>query len=169
MHKQIRFLALFATLVFSPLILATAIPVHIIGVIDGDTIKVRDSGGMKYLVSLSGVDAPEISQSHGKVAKEYLCQLICDKDVTITYNKLNNRGEVLSIVTLNGKDISLVMLKNGMAWQDIDDDQVVSRHNYRDYARAENSARIQNAGLWNEGINISPWRWRQISQSSIWE
>jgi len=169
MYKRIYHLALFTTLFFSSLVHAAVVPVHIVGVIDGDTVKVQDHNGIKYLVSLSGVDAPEITQAHGKVAKEYLCQLICDKDVVLSFNKLNTKGHVLSIVYLNGDDISLVMLKNGMAWQNMPDKKVISRYNYSNYARAENNARIQNAGLWRDGINISPWRWRQISQASIWE
>ena len=169
MHKLIHYIALFATLIFSSYIHATILPAHIISVVDGDTVKVQDANGMKYLVSLSGIDAPEITQAHGKVAKEYLCQLICDKDVTLSFNKLNTNGEVLSIVFLNGKDVSLVMLKNGMAWQDVGDKKALSNATYSNYARVENNARIQNAGLWQEGINISPWRWRQITQAEIWD
>lgn len=169
MDKRIQFMAMFATLIFSSFIHATILPVHIISAVDGDTIKVQDASGMKYLVSLSGVDAPEITQAHGKVAKEYLCQLICDKDVILSFNKLNTKGEVLSVVFLNGKDVSLIMLKNGMAWQDIGDKEVLSSANYSNYARVENIARIQNAGLWQEGINVSPWRWRQITQAEIWD
>jgi len=169
MYRRISYLALLMALLCSPLLHAEVLPAHIIKVIDGDTVKVQDANGMKYLVSLSGVDAPEIMQAHGKVAKEYLCQLICDKEVVLSFNKLNTEGHVLSTVYLNGADISLVMLKNGMAWQNMRDQEVISRHHYSNYARAENNARIMNAGLWHDGINISPWRWRQISQASIWE
>jgi len=169
MHKLISYIAMFATLILSPLLHATNLTAHVTDVVDGDTVKVQDINGMKYLVSLSGVDAPEIMQAHGKVAKEYLCQLICDKDVVLSFNKLNTEGHVLSIVYLNGDDVSLILLKNGMAWQNIPDQEVISRYNYSNYARAENKARTQNAGLWRDGINISPWRWRQISQASIWE
>jgi len=169
MYKMIGSIVLFTVLIFSPVLQAKTLTAHIIAVIDGDTVKIRDAEGIKYLVSLSGVDAPEMMQAHGKVAKEYLCQLICDQDVVLSYNKLNTEGHALSSMHFNGNDVSLKMLEGGMAWQTIHDQEITSRHAFSDYARAENTARIQNIGLWQDGINISPWRWRQISQGSIWK
>ena len=89
MKTRINYLILLATLIFSPLLHAEILPAHIIAVIDGDTVRVQDKNGVKYMVSLTGVDAPEIMQAHGKTAKDQLCKLICGKDVVLSFNKLN--------------------------------------------------------------------------------
>jgi len=168
MRTRIDCLILLATLIFTPILHAEILPAHIIAVIDGDTVRVQDKNGMKYLVSLNGVDAPEMMQAHGKTAKDQLCKLICDKDVVLSFNKLNTEGHVLSTMYLDDKDINKAMLEKGMAWQNIIDKEAISRQRYSTYARAENSARIKSIGLWQE-INVAPWRWRQISQASVWE
>jgi len=169
MSKRINYLLLLTTLLFSPLLHAEILPAHVVGVIDGDTVKVKDQNGIKYIVSLTGVDAPEIMQAHGRIAKEQLCKMICGKDVLLSYNKLNTDGHVLSTMYLDQANINQVILEKGMAWQNTIDKKSVSRQHYSKYARAENKARVQNIGLWQDGIAMSPWRWRQISQGTVWE
>ena len=162
-------LSLLAALVFSTPLHAEVAQARIISVIDGDTVKVRDLGGMKYLVSLSGVDAPEIAQVKGRAAKDYLCSVICGKDVTIDSNKLNIDGHVLAVVYLDNTDVNQVMLEGGMAWQDMDDKGVLSSQHYRSYAHAESVARRQGAGLWKDNMVVAPWRFREISQAALFD
>lgn len=169
MSIQKNVLILISALVFPALLHAQTLPVQIISIVDGDTIKVQDKNGAKYTVSMSGIDAPEMSQAYGKESKDALCKLICDKDVVLSYNKLNTKGHVLSTVYLNGIDINRIMLNKGMVWQKISDKGALSRYNFHNYAQAENSARIQNLGLWQDGMVIAPWRWRQINQVAAWE
>lgn len=171
MYTLIRYLmlSLFATLLFSTPLHAEVSQARIIAVVDGDTVKVRDLGGLKYLVSLSGVDAPEIAQVQGKAAKDYLCSVICGKDVVINFNKLNTEGHVLAVMYLDEADVNLIMLENGMAWQDMNDMEVVSgNHNHR-YAHAESSARRKSAGLWQDDMVVAPWRYREISQAALFD
>ena len=161
--------SLFAMLMFTMPVQAEVSQARIIKVVDGDTVKVRDLEGLKYLVSLSGVDAPEVSQAQGKAAKDYLCSVICGKDVVINFNKLNTEGHVLAVMYLGDTEVNLKMLEGGMAWQDFHDMEVVSGTRNQRYAHAESNARRQGAGLWQDDLVISPWRYREISQVSLWD
>jgi len=160
---SIRIISILSALLFPALLMAQTLPVHIIAIVDGDTVKVKDKNGVKYIVSLSGVDAPEIQQDYGTISKDELCKLICDQEVVLSYNKLNTQGHVLSTVYLNGIDVNHEMLERGMAWQKMNDKDTTSRQHYNSYAKAENSARVKNVGLWKSSMNVSPWRWRQIN------
>ena len=116
MYTRISSLMMFVALIFPTMSHAEIMQARIISVVDGDTIKILDDNNIKYVVSLSGIDAPEITQANGKASKNYLCKLICDKDVVLSYNKLNTRGHPLSTVYLDKANINLIMLEKGMAW-----------------------------------------------------
>lgn len=148
---------------------AEQIDVHVLGVVDGDTVKIRDENGVKYYVTLSGVDAPELPQAHGRAAKDFLCWMVCGRDVTLQFNKMNPQGHVIGSLSLGEDDVNAALLRNGMAWHDMNNDQSTSRAEYGRYARAESEARKAGAGLWQDGVGVvAPWRWRRIAKLDLW-
>ena len=59
---------------------------RVIKVIDGDTIWVKTSN--KHIkIRLSYIDAPELKQTYGVRSKNFLTNLILDKNVQINANK----------------------------------------------------------------------------------
>jgi endonuclease YncB( thermonuclease family) len=56
----------------------------VVGVSDGDTITILDSGNRQHKIRLEGIDAPESNQGYGSRAKQCLSDLVFGKTVTVT-------------------------------------------------------------------------------------
>ena len=86
-------------------------------VTDGDTLWVQpDSGGEPRKLRLLGVDAPEICQSGGKVARDMLAQLALQRRVTVKVSYYDRYGRGLATVALDGQDLGAQMVRAGQAW-----------------------------------------------------
>jgi micrococcal nuclease len=88
---------------------------------DGDTAT-ADGHDIEIKVRLVGIDAPEVS--HGKrepgqpfsdKSKKYLASLVLNRMVDIKGYGSDRYGRVLGVVSLNGKNINLEMIKAGLA------------------------------------------------------
>lgn len=87
-------------------------------VVDGDTIKDKDSGYIRLL----GIDTPEIKGKCKKEkdkaldAKKYLQSIIYNgKDIKIIGNKSDKYGRLLARVLVDDQDASSLMLLAGFA------------------------------------------------------
>ena len=128
----------------------------VVGVSDGDTITVLDDMDQgKFRIRLDKIDAPEKKQAFGNKAKQYLSSLIFGKQVSIRFKSIDNYGRVLGVVSLDGKEINLVMVQNGYAWH----------YSYYDktpaYIEAEKQARAEKKGLWQDPNPINPYQFRK--------
>jgi len=86
-------------------------------VIDGDTFVTNKGDKVRMI----GIDAPELPSLQGIRSKMYLYDLIKGKTITLQKdNNLHNKdkyGRLLRYVYLNGRDVNLLMLKQGYAKQ----------------------------------------------------
>ena len=131
---------------------------RVIKVIDGDTIWVKTSN--KHIkIRLSYIDAPELKQTHGVRSKNFLTDLVLDKNVQINANKKDRYNRHLGEVYIHNVKESIFvnakMLKSGNAWIYL---------TYRDNSylqNLENHARIKKIGLWSEKAPIEPWVYRR--------
>lgn len=128
----------------------------VVGIIDGDTIKVlRD--GQQVRVRLTAIDAPEKGQPYGQKAKQFVIDAVARKTVTVKYESLDQYGRILGAVILSdGTNLNHELVAKGLAWW------------YREYApenvtliRHELEARRAKVGIWSEPNPIPPWEWRQ--------
>ena len=133
----------------------------VVGVSDGDTMTVLDKSNNEHKVRLMGIDAPEKSQSFGKEAKQTLSNYIYKKEVSVEYKKLDKYKRIVGKVTLDGKDICLKMIVDGMAWHYTEYDKEQSKTDRDLYREAEASARNVNIGIWSEKQPVSPWIFSQ--------
>src|SRR5215510_13974249 len=88
----------------------------VVGVSDGDTIRVLDAGNQQHKVRLDGIDAPESNQDFGGLSKQSLSDLVFGKTVTVTSGKKDRYGRTVGKVSLDGRDITLEQINRGMAW-----------------------------------------------------
>src|SRR5262245_41941838 len=65
---------------------------HVVKVVDGDSLEVRDSNGLVHRVRLAGIDAPEYSQPFGNRSRQALASLVLDKDVRLEIVKRDAYG-----------------------------------------------------------------------------
>lgn len=116
-----RFATTTAILLLAGLVLAAPPKVveeftgKVIGVTDGDTIKVlvnKDS----VTVRLEGIDAPESGQSYGKKSKEALAEIVAGKTVNVKKTGTDKYGRTLGIVIVGDSDANAKMVEDGWAW-----------------------------------------------------
>lgn len=86
-------------------------------VVDGDTVKVRPPGGGKPLsIRLEGMDAPEICQAGGTLARDALKRRVLGQRVAVHGRVRDDYGRLLARITLDGEDQGRWMVANGQAW-----------------------------------------------------
>lgn len=127
----------------------------VVRVVDGDTVVVGD-----HRIRLTGIDAPETIQAHGKEASEYLRGLIRGKTVIVVSSKKDRYGRILGKIILGGIDVNLVMVKEGHAWWYSRYQKDQSGSDRRAYRMAEETARAAEIGLWSSTA-IPPWEYRR--------
>jgi endonuclease YncB( thermonuclease family) len=89
----------------------------VIEVNSGDTITIFNLN-RPVRVKLLGVDAPEMNQAFGEVAKKHLADLVCDKSVLVEYSGISADSSLNGRVLLNNADIGAQMIRDGVAWFD---------------------------------------------------
>lgn len=124
-------------------------------VVDGDTLWVQpERGGPARKVRLDGIDAPEICQHHGLLAREQLAAQVEGHEVRVLPRRHDDYGRLLARVEWRGQDVGRWMVRQGHAWS----------YRYRTqpgpYARQEGQARASRLGLW-QGRPERPRTFRQ--------
>src|SRR2546422_4266822 len=91
---------------------------RVVGISDGDTIKVMHNGAAEK-IRLYGIDCPEKGQPFGTKAKQFTSQLVFGKEVTVKdYGLDNNRFKrtLGEIVLPDGRVVNEELLRAGLAW-----------------------------------------------------
>ena len=151
---------LFIILLIYPFFLsARLLTGRVVKIADGDTFTLLVNGNEQVKVRLDGIDAPEKGQPFGKRAKEYLSSMIWGVPVMVDVKTTDRYGRSIGKVsTKKIKDVCLEMIKAGLAWQ------------YRDYNKdksysaAENLARKNKIGLWQDNNPIRPQDFRKMKR-----
>jgi len=144
-----------------------AIKVHVVNVIDGDTIDVAFSDGTIDRVRFLGVDTPETSASGnkpgeydgitdleclaswGKEAKLFTKDYLQDKNIYIEFDPIAGKrgyyGRLLAYIYLqNGTDFTALLVKKGYA-------RVYTEGEFKkedEYLKYQNLAKSKKLGLW---------------------
>jgi endonuclease YncB( thermonuclease family) len=130
----------------------------VVRVTDGDTIVVL-LGKTQHKIRLEGIDAPEKGQAFGTKARQALADKIFGQTVRVVWRKRDRYHRILGRVYLGDRDISLEMIRDGMAWR-------FKRFNKeKALAEAEQQAREARRGLWAAKDPIPPWEWRKLQKT----
>lgn len=133
----------------------------VVGISDGDTIKVLDSALNEYKIRLAGIDAPEKTQPFGEVSKRSLSSMLYGKQVHVEWSKEDKYKRIVGKVLINGADANLMQINRGLAWHYKMYSNEQSPSDAAEYAIAENAARNEGLGLWSDASAIAPWDWRK--------
>ena len=127
----------------------------VIAVADGDTITCLDAQKVSHKIRLAEIDAPEKKQDYGSKSLQNLKKLIYRKQVKIRYKTKDRYGRIIGYILKGKKDINKQQLSDGMAW-------FYTRYGKSEaYKKAEQTARLQNKGLWSHSVAIQPWDFRR--------
>jgi micrococcal nuclease len=112
-----------------------------VAVYDGDTITVAT--GVK--VRLIGIDAPELSEPGGDIARNYLACLVLNKEVILVKRDENtdSYGRLLRYVYVDGICINEELIKNGYA-----EARYIPEVNREYYIELEIEAETNRLALW---------------------
>jgi endonuclease YncB( thermonuclease family) len=130
--------------------------VKVIAITDGDTFKGLTDANKEIKYRIYGIDAPEKKQAFGTKSKEYLSDLIFGKTVGIKVDSKDRYGRfIVWVFTPDKNDVSVEMLKAGMAWhyKEYDNSEL--------YSTLEIEAKSNHAGLWNDSESVAPWDFRK--------
>ncbi len=129
---------------------------QVVGVTDGDTIKVLHDGTISK-IRLANIDAPEHNQAFGQAAKQFTSNFAFGKFVQVADEGNDRYGRVIGeVAVLNTPlDLNHALVAYGLAWV------------YRKYCHdgsfysLESSARSQHIGLWSDPNPQAPWNFRK--------
>ena len=128
----------------------------VIEVNSGDLITIYNLN-RPVRVKLMGVDAPEMGQAFGDVARQHLADLVFDKSVVVEYAGIASDSSLTGRVLLNDADIGAQMIRDGAAWFDLRSGDRLSATNKEVYEQSEQAARTEKRGLWQQENPVAPW------------
>ena len=144
-------------LLASHVLAADTFPARVMGVVDGDTLRVIRMEGGTIKVRLFGIDCPEKKQRYGKEARQLARRLAYGRVVRVESRGKDRYGRTIGNVTLpSGKNLNHELVKAGACWW------------YRRYApkdemlkRLEVEAREAKRRLWKNPKPVPLWEWRR--------
>ena len=128
----------------------------VIEVNSGDVITVFNLN-RPVRVRLLGVDAPEIEQAFGDIARKHLADLVYDKSVLVEYSGIDGDHSVNGRVSVEGIDVGAQMIRDGAAWVDPSNQHRLSVTDREVYQESEAAARSEHRGLWQQENPVAPW------------
>ena len=127
----------------------------VVKIADGDTLTVLDRDNVQHKIRLSGIDAPEKSQTFGTKAREALASKVFGKEVLIAVEDHRDRyGRELGDIFFDHRSVNTEMVQEGFAWRYVRYDKSGT------YIDAEKDAREHKRGLWADPNPVPPWEWR---------
>ncbi len=135
---------------------------YVIKIIDGDTYDLLLQDNETVRIRMDAIDAPERGMPFYRVSKRYLFELIFNKTITISPQKKDRNGRIITrTYTKDGKECSAEIIKAGLAWH------------YKEYsddvelAEYENLARSQKIKIWSDPHPLPPWKVRKLHRRGI--
>ncbi|HSE20401.1 MAG TPA: thermonuclease family protein, partial [Pyrinomonadaceae bacterium] len=148
-------IALASFLFIAPHVSGASFVGKVIEVNEGDVITVSNMN-RPVKVRLLGVDAPELTQAFGDVAKQHLKDLVFDKIVMVQYAGYTKSYALMARVLLDDRDICAQMVRDGAAWFD-PKSQLLNPADGEIYLQSQVAAQNERRGLWQVENPVSPW------------
>lgn len=134
---------------------------RVVGISDGDTIKVLHNGNAEK-IRLHGIDCPEKGQAYGNNAKQFTSAMVFGKDVTVQVKDTDKYGRTVADVILpDRRSLNRELVAAGLAWW------------YRKYSKdkslgqLEDEAKAARRGLWADPDPIPPWCYRKRMKGQV--
>ena len=132
---------------------------RVIDIADGDTLTLL-VGRQPYKIQIAAIDAPERYQTWGDQSRTNLSRLTLSRMVVANCSRLEREDHQACQVTVNGIDIGLQQIKEGMAWWIRQDTHAQSAEDQSAYESAELMAKMRRMGLWGQTNPVPPWTFR---------
>lgn len=122
---------------------------------DGDTVTAVAADGRKERIRLLGIDAPEYSQPHGRVALTALERKVEGHPIRLEPHGRDQYDRLLGTLWIDQRNLNLELVAEGHAW-------VFDRFTPpADLQAAQQAARRNRRGLWAADDPLRPSDWRE--------
>jgi endonuclease YncB( thermonuclease family) len=123
-------------------------------VVEADTIMVYVNKKL-LKIRIAHIDCPESGQPFGIEAQRFVTKLILKKKIQVEIESYTETDQMIGRVVINGEDLSMVLVKAGLAWyfKDHGPDRYL--------AKAQRKVRRKKVGLWSQKNPVPPWVFRQ--------
>lgn len=128
-------------------------------VTEGDIIVVKvENSEILEKVRIYGIDAPEDGQNFYDESKQFLSDLLLNKEVNLEILAEDNQGFKVANVELvdDGKSVSETMIQEGYAWWDEENAKEAG-----ELKKLCAEAIRSKKGLWNDPSPLAPWDYRK--------
>lgn len=126
----------------------------VVSVHDGDTVRAIDGEKIEHRVRLAGIDAPELGQAFGRVARDRLRELVLRQRVQVRVYDRDRYGRDIATLEAAGQAVNRQLVAEGLAWH------FTRYSDDPELAAAEAAARAAGLGLWADAEPVPPWQWR---------
>jgi endonuclease YncB( thermonuclease family) len=133
---------------------------RVVGVHDGDTVTCLDENNQQQKIRLAEMDAPEIGQDFGQVARDALADQVFGKTVEVRDEGKDRYGRWIGHLSVNGVDVNRQMIATGNAWH------YAAYSKDQSLAALQDQARAQRLGLWAQPDPIPPWEFRATKKAA---
>ncbi len=148
-------LLVLATLVISTSAYSQLLSGEVVGVEDGDRIRLR-AAGEELFVRVYGVDAPEREQARHADAEAYTAREVLGDTVTVSILHVSVGGDYVGNVSLSsGRDLAESLVRAGWAWWD-----KAAAPKAKNLALLHTEALLARRGLWADDSPVAPWDYR---------
>ena len=140
--------------------LTLRLPVGVVAVSDGDTVRVTIRGGggnLPFKVRLHGIDAPELDQEFGVDSRDQLAAMPAGKSVFVDVLCVDRYGRQVGILHEGNprQSFNKQMIEGGMAYNFPSYGMLFGGNN------AQVRARKKRVGIWARfGGDVRPWSFR---------
>jgi len=139
----------------------------VVRISDGDTVFILN-GNRTFKIRLANIDAPEKNQSYGLACKRRLSERVFQKEVRVNpvvKNSLDRYNRTVATINLGETDINLEQIKSGCAWHYTEyARRAQDKTNFMVYKTAENRARLDRIGLWQDLNPVYPPKFRKAQK-----
>ena len=130
----------------------------VVGVSDGDIIKVMGTHDKQRKIRLYGIDTPEKGQAFGKKAKQFTSKTVYGKIVEMKVMATDRYGRTVAMIYADKTLLNEELVKAGLAW-------VYWKYCHHPICESwknfQLGARFDKRGLWADADRISPWEFRR--------
>lgn len=104
---------------------------------------------------INQIDAPERSQPYGPESTQCLASHLGTNSLQVCSDGKDKYGRTVASITVNGNDVSAMMVASGCAWA-----YTKYLEDGSDLPSIQASAQYAGIGLWASGIAQAPWQYR---------
>ena len=130
----------------------------VVNITTGDRLSAITEEGKVCNIRLANIYAPRIGQHYWEESRDLLSRYAKNTKLIVKWRSRNRDGDIIGILFRDTTEINLKIVRAGYAWFRGDPSAAIG------YRQAEDLARSEFAGLWQDPNPIKPWEYGNGNQ-----